>query len=188
VTEAVVGVVTAEAVAVKVADVLPAGTVTDEGTLRAAVEDEAVTAAPPDGAAPDSVTVHIEVAGAINAVGVQPSAVTLTGVPVVGKAMVAPEVVVGIPAPADVALTPLFIVNGTAVADVVDAIRTTMFAMTPFTIALVLIPVTTQIVDPAVVVLHSTVFPAADAAGPVVTLMDATVELPYPMVHCNAAG
>jgi hypothetical protein len=69
VTEAVVGVVTAEAVAVKVADVEPAAMVTDAGTDKAAAEDESVTVAPSTGAAEVRTAVQVEVAGVVIVAG-----------------------------------------------------------------------------------------------------------------------
>jgi hypothetical protein len=49
-------------VAVKFAVVAPAATVTDAGTVMAALFEESVTADPPVGAACDKVTVQVEVA------------------------------------------------------------------------------------------------------------------------------
>jgi hypothetical protein len=46
-------------VAEKVAEVAPAGTVTDTGTVRAAVELDRATADPPDGAALERATVQV---------------------------------------------------------------------------------------------------------------------------------
>src|SRR5437762_13932470 len=51
---------TIDAFTVKVAVVLPAGTVTVEGTLAAALLLESVTCAPPAGAGPLSVTVPVD--------------------------------------------------------------------------------------------------------------------------------
>lgn len=52
---------TTDVLTVKVALVLPAGMVTLEGTLAAALLLESMTCAPPDGAGPLSVTVPVEV-------------------------------------------------------------------------------------------------------------------------------
>jgi hypothetical protein len=52
--------VTEPAEALKVAVVAPAATLIDAGTESAPLLLESATAAPPDGAADDSVTVHVE--------------------------------------------------------------------------------------------------------------------------------
>jgi len=54
-------VVMVEAVAEKVAEVAPAATVTDAGTVNAALLSDRVTTAPPDGAAPLRLTVQVDV-------------------------------------------------------------------------------------------------------------------------------
>ena len=72
-------VVTAAAVAVKLPDVLPAATVTDAGTVSSALEDATVTAAPPAGAAPDRVIVHVEVAAPDIVAGLHVRADSVTG-------------------------------------------------------------------------------------------------------------
>ena len=56
---AVWSVVTGAAVAVKPAELAPAATVTDAGTVRFVLFDERVTAAPPEGAALFRVTVQL---------------------------------------------------------------------------------------------------------------------------------
>jgi hypothetical protein len=61
---------TVPAVAVKLAEVAPAGTVTEAGTDRAELLDESVTVAPPAGAACDSVTAQVEVPPEVTVVGV----------------------------------------------------------------------------------------------------------------------
>jgi hypothetical protein len=53
--------VTEAAVAVNEAEVAPAATVTEDGTVRAALLSETATVRPPVGAAPERVTVHAEV-------------------------------------------------------------------------------------------------------------------------------
>lgn len=61
VTSAVCVVVNVRAVAVKLADVAPDGTFTEAGTVNAASLLESVTVVPPDPAALDNVTVHVDV-------------------------------------------------------------------------------------------------------------------------------
>ncbi len=63
--------VTAAAVAVKLAAVLPAATVTELGVVTDELLSEIVTVAPPVGAAPDSVTVQVDVPAPVMAAGVQ---------------------------------------------------------------------------------------------------------------------
>ena len=67
------------AVAVKLADVAPEATVTDAGTVSAAALLESVSATPPEPAACDSVTVQDEVPPELRLVGLQDSALTLSG-------------------------------------------------------------------------------------------------------------
>ncbi len=71
VTMAVWVVVTAPALAVKVAAREPAATVTDPGTVSAAMLLDRVTVTPPDPAALASVTVHVDVPPGLRFPGVQ---------------------------------------------------------------------------------------------------------------------
>lgn len=61
----------APAVAVKAAMLEPLETATDPGTLSAAVLLESVTTAPPDPAAFESVTVHVDVPPGVRLAGAQ---------------------------------------------------------------------------------------------------------------------
>ena len=70
-TVAVVSDATSDALAVNVAVVLPAATVTEAGTVTLAEPDESVTEAPPPGAAWFSVTVHVDEAGVSRVAGEQ---------------------------------------------------------------------------------------------------------------------
>jgi hypothetical protein len=72
-------VVTEEVVAVKVALVAPAATVTLAGTCTAALLLDRLTAAPPLGAAPLKVTVPVEEIPPVTAVGLKLSALTVGG-------------------------------------------------------------------------------------------------------------
>ena len=67
------------AVAGKVAEALPAATVTGVATRRAKLFALRETAAPPEGAALESVTVHVLLAPELRLVGVQASEATLIG-------------------------------------------------------------------------------------------------------------
>ncbi len=79
VTIAVWSLETAPALAVKLAAVEPAGTITDGGTVSAAALLDSATATPPAPAELDSVTVHVEVPPAARLVGVQDKEPTKTG-------------------------------------------------------------------------------------------------------------
>jgi hypothetical protein len=81
--------VTEAAVAVKVAVVAAAATVTEAGTGRAALSEESATAEPPVGAALDRVTVQVETLPDTTDTGAQSSEVTVGGVGVTVRAAVA---------------------------------------------------------------------------------------------------
>ena len=70
--------VTVPAVAVNVALVAPDATVTDAGAVSAVLLSETVTADPPLGAAPESVTVQVEAAPETTLAGAQPRLLTVT--------------------------------------------------------------------------------------------------------------
>jgi hypothetical protein len=74
------------AVAVNVAEVEPAGTVTEPGTVRRVPVFDNVTDAPPAGAGPLNVAVHVEIARLINVEGAHDRAET------VGRAVTMPAV------------------------------------------------------------------------------------------------
>jgi hypothetical protein len=73
VTTAVWVLVTAPALAVKLAMMVPAATLTDPGTVNAASLLDSVTVKPPEPAGLDSVTVHVEVPPELTVAGVQKS-------------------------------------------------------------------------------------------------------------------
>jgi hypothetical protein len=79
VTVAVSFIITDAAVIEKVAVVAPGATVTDPGTLKAVLLSETDTAAPAEGAAPDTVTVQADVPPDDTVVGVHCSAETVIG-------------------------------------------------------------------------------------------------------------
>jgi hypothetical protein len=79
VTTAVWLVVIVPAVAEKLAEVAPEATVTDAGTESAVVMLESVTAIPPEPAACESVTVHVETTPELRLVGLHESALTVVG-------------------------------------------------------------------------------------------------------------
>ena len=67
------------AVAVKVAVVAPAATATEAGTVSRPLLLDRVIVAPPDGAAEDRVTVHVELLPVASAVGLHPIELTTMG-------------------------------------------------------------------------------------------------------------
>jgi hypothetical protein len=68
---ATVAVVTAEVVTANAAVALPAATLTEAGVVTWALLSDRVTSAPPAGAAPVKVTVHVDVAPPVTDAGLQ---------------------------------------------------------------------------------------------------------------------
>lgn len=89
---AVLAALTAEAVAAKPAVLLPAVTVTDAGVVTDALLSDRVTSAPPVGAAPVRVTVHVAAAGPLTDAGLQLKADTSTECGTVTRPPVAEDV------------------------------------------------------------------------------------------------
>jgi hypothetical protein len=79
--------------------------VTDDGTVKFKLFDDRLTAAPPAPAVCVSVTVHVELAGAVRVVGLQESAFSATGTATVIDAPV-PLAAIDVPLP-DEATTPV---------------------------------------------------------------------------------
>src|SRR5579872_3901094 len=154
------------AVAVKVEILAPEATVTDPGTVRAALLLESDTAVAPETACV-IVTVHVDVAPEPRLDGLQdkllrlgemdPPTVILPPVP-------AEETLVPFGAAADTFVTPMFTVPDA----LPDSVRFTT-ATTPFAIAFWLSPESTQVVEPLTLA-QLTVFDAAVAAAPADTL------------------
>ncbi len=119
------------AVAVKVVDVRPAATVTDPGTLRLVLVLVRVTVAPPAGAAPDRVTVQVELPELLKVAGRQDREVTVGHAPPVTVPPVA-ERGMAVPAAeaATVLLTPIAVV----------ATPTAMVRFTTATVPLEMVP------------------------------------------------
>jgi hypothetical protein len=176
--------VTEPAVAVKVAVVAPAATVTEAGVVKAALLSESVTTEPPAGAARDKVTVQVEL---------EPEA-TLAGehcsFEIVGRAvwtaMVPPVPETAKAVPSASAPTGLPSDRGTVKLLVAESVIVTT-ATTPLLIVLAFRPEATHIVDP-LVVLQVIVFPAAVRAGPAAKAMVVTSVGEYESAHCSAAG
>lgn len=172
-TAAVVLDVIDDAVAANAADVLPCGTTTDARTNNCGMEDDSDMAAPPAGAAEESVAVHADEPGVANVAGLQTTDRRVTGLGVDDTAIMPPTVDVGIRPPANVALNPPVMDMGTVVDDGVAPRRTVTVAITPPLMIELLLPVKTQIVDTAPT-LHWTDLAAAVVAGPAATWSDTT--------------
>ncbi len=184
VTTAVVVEATADpAVAVNVAELDPDETVTEDGTVRAALLSDTATDWPPLGAALSKVTVHVEDPGAVQDEGLQLRLLTVggagTGCEIV-TVPVLPDDVIELPEPltADV----FVIWSWEEVAEVPEEIVAFTTATTPLEIVVVLNPVARQIIlpDPPEQV---TDFPAADAAAPVETFTAENTDVEYVIVH-----
>jgi len=157
------------AVAVNVADVAPANTVTDAGTVNALLLEESVTVAFPLGAGAESVTVQVDFAPAASVVGEQlsltPADTTVTVPPV-------PPTVVALP----LGKAPRFPVMeiGTDEPEAAVPSFTVAVATVPVPIAFAFIPLPTHLTAP-VAVLQEMVFPTAVRAGPAAMLIEVTV-------------
>jgi hypothetical protein len=127
------------AVAVKVAVLVPAATVTEAGTGSSPVLLERATVAPPADAGWFSVTVQVDVAPVLSEVGLQESAAKVGN----GTVTVAPVPVTEIGPPAGVAAKRLEIPTGVVRAAFV--IVTVITATTPFCIVLSFIPARTHV-------------------------------------------
>jgi len=158
------------AVAVNVAVVAPAPTVTDEGTVSSVLLSDTATAVPPAGAAPESVTVHVLLPDELRLAGEQLSEVRL-GPANPGPVIVPPAavIVVALPEGKDATeATP----NEVLSEDAATATLTT--ATTPFAIVVLFIPYSRHMCLPEVVE-HWRVFPALEAAAPAVVEIETTL-------------
>jgi hypothetical protein len=164
--------------------VAPAATVTEAGTVTTLAPLESVTTAPPAGAAPLKLTVHVELADPITDAGLHDSPCRVLGaVPTLIDAPV--PVMLSEPALPDAATvfeTPTEVVVAAA-----DNVKLTE-ATTPLAIGALFIPLSTHVYELAEPAEHESDFPAADAAPSAVAVMLATEEAGYVSVHSNAAG
>jgi hypothetical protein len=183
VTEAFV--LTVPAVAVKLAVAAPATTATEAGTASAELLSETATEAPPLGAAPESVTVQIEVPPEVTVAGehdtaeiVRSGCITLIALPV-------PETVTCIP----LDRTPITPLSGRDTAEllVLAESLTVTTATTPVPTVFAFMPLVTHFTDPAAEA-HVTTLPADVSAAPAATLTDATSLVGYEIVHARPAG
>jgi len=157
------------ATALKVAEVAAAATVTDPGTTRRLLLDVRETAAPPVGAGPLSVTVHVEMPRLFRAAGLQETELTAGNAPLVTVPPVAvtetvlaagrtPKTLV---TPIEVLVTPAAMVKFTT-------------AMTPFAIIAWFKPEARQLYVPEPEA-QVNVLAAAVAAAPALAEIDTTL-------------
>jgi hypothetical protein len=175
--------VTDPVVAVKPAVVAPAPTVTAAGTLRTALLEERVTAAPPAGAALLSVTVQEDVPPEITEAGPQARAVVVTvGVVTV---IVPPVPVTEAVVPSD--RLPITLLSGIENELVPDESARFRTATVPVPIEAAFIPDARQVTVPAPG-LQLSVLPADVRADPAAAFIDVTLTVGYVNVHASAAG
>lgn len=144
-------------------------TTTDDGTLRVGLLLVRLTVAPPEGAGPFSVTVHVEVPELFKVDGAQDREVTLGNAPpvttppvgVTAIPIAAAEAATAFVTPIEVLLTPTAMVRFTT-------------ATGPLAIRPAFIPEATQLYVP-VLVMQVSVLPAALVDEPVLTAMEATL-------------
>jgi hypothetical protein len=153
----------AAAVALNVAVVAPAATVADAGTVSEALLLANVTLDPPVGAAEVKVTVQLEATLALRFTGLQVTD------EMVGTTMLPPVPMTVSPVP--VASTPTVLVMIIAVVTALFGTANWMMAATPEAIVFVFSPVSRQVIEPDEGGVHDSVFPAAVAAEPPVTLL-----------------
>ncbi len=173
-------------VTVKFTVVAPAATVTDPGTVSAALVPDRLTSAPPVGAAADSVTVHVDVDVEPKLVGAhcrletvgRELCVTVIAPPV-------PETLLRLPSDK----TPITLLNGkeSRLLLLVEEVVAETTATTPLAMMLVFMPVARQVSDP-LAELQFSVLPAAVNTGPATTLSEVMSPIGYESVHCRPAG
>jgi hypothetical protein len=161
--------VTGPAVAVKVVEEVPAGTVTADGMVRAGLLSARATIAPPVGAASLSPTVQVEDAGQVRTLGLQ-----LSWVKPMTRAVIVPPVArIEIVPP--VGELPRASVTPIEVPVVVVESVTVTTATTPLCMVLVLRPVSKHMYEPGLLA-HTRVLPAAVAAAPALAVMATILE------------
>jgi hypothetical protein len=157
-------------VAVKLPVVAPAATVTDAGTVSAALFEESATAAPPTGAAAESVTVQLEDPPDTTVAGehCRAEAVGRTGELTV---IVPPAPVTAADVPSD--STPITLLSGRDKEEAVPLADSVTFttAIAPAPMAFAFLPDARQITVPAFG-LQDRVLPAAVSAGPAEVVTD----------------
>ncbi len=160
-TVAVWPLVTLAAVAVKLAALAPAATITEDGTVKLALLLLNATLAPPLGAAPLKLTVQLVLPGVVSADAWHVNALTTVVEPTVTWP---PEALVAIAAPEEEAATALLI--PTLIELLPTGVRV-MVATIPFPMPAVFSPLPTHIAEPEAGA-HCSVFCAAVRADPAV--------------------
>ncbi|MBN9662330.1 MAG: hypothetical protein J0H49_29295 [Acidobacteria bacterium] len=177
--------VTEAAVAENEAEVEPAATVTDEGTVRAELLSEMATARPPVGAALERVTVHEDAPPEVTDVGVQVSRLgvgAITG----EDTEIAPILTLrGIKLPDEDAARPVICSEG--VDEAVEETENVAVATTESLSVFVFMPESRHVVEP-VVLLQVKDLPEATVAELADTPTKVKSVVGYDSVHCNAAG
>ena len=154
--------VTEPAVAVNAPLVAPAATVTDPGTLRAALLSDRPTPIPPAGAAPDIVTVHVEIPPGSKLAGKHCSPVTVAAACDTLIVPPLPDTAIELPS----ASAPIVLLMGTETAPLLLAATVAVTtATTPLPIVFPFTPDARHVTDP-LVELQFSVLPAAVSAGP----------------------
>jgi hypothetical protein len=174
------------AVALKVAAVEAAATVTDVGTVRVELVLVSVTLAPPLGAAPDRVTVHVAEDPEVRLAGEHCKPETVGMLDKI-TLIVPPVPVMFASVPLGNDPITLLIGSESRVALLVAERLAVTTATTPLLMAVAFIPDATHAKVPALE-LQLSVSPTAVSAGPATALREATAVGGYVSVHCSVAG
>lgn len=157
------------ACAVKVAEALPAGIVTDAGTVSTGLLSEIATVIAP-AAKPDKATVQAEDAPAPMELGLQINELSVGVLPTIVIAAAAEALIGSAAPPVDADASSPSEIGREESADDRDGTTVTV-ATAPLPTTLLFIPQTAQRIRP-VATLHETDLPAAVAAGPAETVTD----------------
>jgi len=167
----VIAAVTVAAVITKLTLLLPAGTVTDPGTVRFGLLLLSETVRPPPGAAAVRLTVQVPAPAAASDAGLQLSWLS-AGCPCVGMSVTpTPLPMMGIPVPPAAAATVFVSWMAEEELLVTGEIWNVATATTPFAIRLAFVPTSRQVAEPDCAA-QEIDLPAAAAAGPATTCTD----------------
>ena len=166
-----------------VAVVAPAATVTDDGTVSSELLSDTVTAVPPEGAAPEIVTVHVLFPAEVRLVGAQLNELRLGDVSP-GPVIVPPVAVVIVALPEAVEAT----TEPTAIGALSEEVATVTLTTPTTPLEIVWFPPYRTHVCLPEVVEHWMVLPAFAAAVPAVEEIETTFPAGYVSAHCRAEG